>query len=368
MIVRNESAVIERCIGSVRELIDTWVICDTGSEDGTQEIIRRALADVPGTLHEVEWRNFGHNRTELARLARGAADYLLMLDADDTIRVVEPMPETLTADSYLIQHSGEMEFYLKRLVRSEKTWTYVGATHEYPMTEEQDDEQRLNALVIDHHADGGARAAKFERDAQLLEEELERDASSERSVFYLAQTYRDMDKKQQAVELYRRRAGMGGFAEEVFYSLYQAGVLLAELDEWPLGMQMLIAAFEYRPSRIEPLYELSSRLRMREEYETAHLFATRGVGRPVPTDVLFLHPWIYRWGMLFEYSITSYWTGQSKVALRACNALLAMPDLPPTYREQTKANKRFCLQRVTQATAERRGPGTSTPLPTPRRR
>ena len=31
---------------------------------------------------------------------------------------------------------------------------------------------------------------------------------------------------------------------------------------------------------------------------------------PVPDDDLFVSPWIYRWGLLFEYSITSYWVGE----------------------------------------------------------
>ena len=44
MIVKNEAPVIRRCLDSVRSLIDTWVIVDTGSSDGTQQIIRELLA------------------------------------------------------------------------------------------------------------------------------------------------------------------------------------------------------------------------------------------------------------------------------------------------------------------------------------
>ena len=82
MIVRDEAAVIERCLASVRDHIDTWVICDTGSTDGTQDLVRTALSGIPGELHERPWVDFGHNRTELLRLARGKADFLLLLDAD----------------------------------------------------------------------------------------------------------------------------------------------------------------------------------------------------------------------------------------------------------------------------------------------
>ena len=105
MIVRNEAAILPRCLRSVRPLIDAWVICDTGSSDGTQEVIARELADVPGELHETTWVDFGHNRSELLELARGGADYLLLLDADMTVRVDATLPE-LSADAYLLREAG----------------------------------------------------------------------------------------------------------------------------------------------------------------------------------------------------------------------------------------------------------------------
>jgi len=48
MIVKDEADVLERCFDSCRGLIDRWVICDTGSTDGTQDLIRRALAPTRG--------------------------------------------------------------------------------------------------------------------------------------------------------------------------------------------------------------------------------------------------------------------------------------------------------------------------------
>lgn len=59
MIVKNESAVIRRVLQSAIPHIDSWVICDTGSTDGTQDLIRETLKDIPGELHEVPWVNFG---------------------------------------------------------------------------------------------------------------------------------------------------------------------------------------------------------------------------------------------------------------------------------------------------------------------
>src|SRR5690242_19150411 len=76
MIVKNESAVIRRCIDSVRPLIDYWVIVDTGSTDGTQKIIKNHLKDIPGELYQRPWKNFEHNRNEALTLAKGKSDYI----------------------------------------------------------------------------------------------------------------------------------------------------------------------------------------------------------------------------------------------------------------------------------------------------
>ncbi|ALC21604.1 UNVERIFIED_CONTAM: glycosyltransferase involved in cell wall biosynthesis [Streptomyces graminofaciens] len=345
MIVKNESGVIERCLASARGLIDTWVISDTGSTDGTQDLIRKALDGIPGELHEEPWVNFGHNRSLNIRHARGKADYLLLLDADLVVRQDAPLPR-LTADSYMLRHEGALEYRIKRLVRGSLPWRYEGVTHEYLTADRKDQQQNLDALVIEDHADGGSRHDKFERDARLLGDELERDPSNTRTVFYLAQTMRDMGRTAEAIELYERRAAMGGWAEEVYYALLQAGVLRARSDDWPGAMDALSRAWESRPERLEACYELASRLRGMGRHRAAHAFASAGLDRPQPDDVLFTQPWVYRWGLLFEFSITAYWVGEYGASLRACDRLLAMPDLPEAFRKQTAANRRFAQVRI----------------------
>ncbi|WP_101386658.1 glycosyltransferase [Streptomyces sp. TLI_146] len=365
MIVKNEARVIERCLASVRDLIDTWVISDTGSTDGTQELIRAALDGVPGELWEEPWVNFGHNRTLNLAHARNKADYLLLLDADLVVRQDGPLPD-LTADAYMLRHEGDTSYRIKRLVRADFDWYYEGVTHEYLTCDRTTGQENLDALAIRDFADGGSRHDKFERDARLLGAELERDPDNHRTVFYLAQTMRDMGRTDEAIRLYQRRAEMGGWVEEVYYALLQVGVLRAESGDWPSAMDALVRAWEVRPERLEACYELASRLRTMGRHQSAHAFVCAGLDRAAPQDILFTQPWVYRWGLLFEFSITAYWTGDFAASLRACDRLLALPDLPELYRKQTRANRRFAEERLAGAAARAaagRGAGAAVPAP-----
>src|SRR5476651_1672927 len=75
MIVKNESQVIEKCLASVKPLIDYWVIVDTGSDDDTKEKIKAFMQGIPGELHEKPWVNFAHNRNEALTLVKNKGDY-----------------------------------------------------------------------------------------------------------------------------------------------------------------------------------------------------------------------------------------------------------------------------------------------------
>jgi tetratricopeptide (TPR) repeat protein len=377
MIVKDEIASLERCFDSCRELIDHWVICDTGSTDGTQELIRRELAGIPGELHERRWIDFGHNRSELMKLARGRGEYLLLLDADWTVAVEPGALDDLVADSYLIRHTGEVEFHNKRLVSGRLDWHYTGATHEYISSDAERTCERLAGVVIHVHSVGGLRTGRWRRDAELLEAELERDPTNARAVFYLAQTHRDIGsesgdetKLALALENYRRRAELGGWAEEVYVARYQVGVLSARLGDWPAAVDAFLTAWEQRPARLEAVHNLAVGLRERGLYRVAHRFTRLAAEErplPVPDDILFVAPWIYEWGMLFEYSITAYWCGEWSASILACKRLLAIDSLPEPHRRQTRVNLRHAFrERVRQAAAQpppppRRLPHTGTP-------
>lgn len=291
MIVRDEAKVIERCLASVSHLIDHWVICDTGSVDGTPDVIAKALADVPGVLHHTEWRDFGHNRSELLRRARGTADYLLLLDADQTLHEVGPLPE-LTSDVYRLRHEGSVEYDVGRLVRGDLPFYFKGRTHEYLTCDEPTSHSLLASWRVVHFADGGARADKFERDRRLLQLSLDEDPDDERTVFYLAQTLDALGETDQAIALFNRRAEMGGFEEEAWFAQTRAATLLGRTDP-AAAIGKLLACWERRPTRIEPLHEAAVLAEAQQWWRVMHTVTLPGLSVHSPDDILFVRRGLY---------------------------------------------------------------------------
>jgi glycosyltransferase involved in cell wall biosynthesis len=351
MIVKNEAHVITRCLESVRPLISSWVIVDTGSTDGTQDIIRLYLKGLPGELHERPWKDFGHNRTEALELARGKADYVLVMDADDLL-VVPPaftMPE-LSLDSYKLRITdGNTDYLRTHIFRSDLDFRYTGVLHELLTSAKPRNEGRIDGLVYRRIRDG-ARSAdpdKYRKDAAVLEAALKAEPGNARYAFYLAQSWRDAGELEKSRAAYAKRAQMPGFEEEAWYSLYQVAQLSARLgksDDEVVGAYL--RAFERRPSRAEPLCYLAVCLRERKRIVAALPFARLASEIPRPDDILFLDAGVYAWRAKDEFAVAAYWVGRYKEALDTNLQLLAGGALPASERERVEKNIGHCRSKL----------------------
>ncbi|MGV1006948.1 MAG: glycosyltransferase, partial [Candidatus Nanopelagicales bacterium] len=290
MIVRNEAHVIHELLDSVAPLIHSWVIVDTGSEDGTQDKIRDQMASlgIPGELYERPWRNFGHNRSEALELAQGHADYIWVMDADDLLVGTVDFTE-LNADACQMRiESPGVTYWRRQIFRDGVPWRYEGVVHEYAVCDVPHSEQRLDGQYsVQSRRIGGRNLDpnKYRRDIDLLLAEVERNPDDTRSVFYIARSYNSLADWVNARDWYMRRAAMGGWEEEIFYSLWRTATAMHMLGEpWPQVQEAYLRAWEYRPSRAEPLHDIAVHYRENGRYVLGHLFAQRAAQIPCPPE------------------------------------------------------------------------------------
>jgi glycosyltransferase involved in cell wall biosynthesis len=353
MIVKNEAPVIRRCLGSVRPLIDSWLIVDTGSTDGTQDVVRAALADLPGELHERPWRDFATNRTEALQLARQHGDYTLIIDADDALELPEDfrMP-ALSADSYTVDIAFNAIRYVRpQLVRAALPWCYRGVLHEFLDCDGAGSSGHLPILLRIN--DDGARRRDpqtHRNDAAILAQALTTETDSllrSRYTFYLAQSWRDCGEREKAIEAYLARAIMGHWDQEIFVSLYEAAKLM---DAVGRDVEEIIATYlrasNACPARAEALHAASRLCRLRGDHARGHAFAARAVAIDMPTAGLFVESWVYHYGARDEFAVNAYWIGRYRDCLDASLRALESGHVPAAEQPRFLQNARFALDKL----------------------
>ena len=356
MIVKNEAPVIRRCLASVRSLVDHWVIVDTGSTDGTQAIVREAMAGLPGTLVERPWKDFGHNRSEALALARPHGDYSLVIDADDALDLPAGFARpALTADSYSIDiQDASIAYRRTQIVRNTLPWVYRGVLHEFMACDAAESAEHLPIIMRRNH-DGARRKdpQTYRRDAAVLERALAEETDPflvSRYTFYLAQSYRDCHEPQKAIEQYLRRADLGFWTDEIYVGLTTAAQLMAGLgrpDEEVLATFRRATAVN--PARAEARHHASRHCRLKNRFADGFAAAADGLHLTPPADGLFVETWVYDYGLRDEYAVNAYWAGHHRECLSACLDLLARAALPQGMRERVVANARFALDKLVPA-------------------
>ena len=352
MIVKDEAHIIQRCLESVKPLIDSYVIHDTGSTDGTQDVIRTVMGDIPGQVTSRPWANFSENRNQALDEARLRGEFVLIMDADDWLEIDGRVPPIGDHDVYNLEiRSGSLSFHRPLLVRSTLPARFVGAVHEF-LEVSQDHVGVLKRAFV-HSTRDGARSsnpAKYRRDALLLEGEHIREPENTRTVFYLAQSYRDAGDNELALRYYDRRVKMPhGWADEGWYSLYQIGAIRERMGIFSheSSVAAYLRAFEFMPDRAEPLYRAAMLHQNRSEYATSHMLLERAarIQKPAVTR-LYVEPEVYDVQVPMELAVASYYVDDHAAAVRLNKTLLHGSKLNPGQRETVKRNLAFSAPHV----------------------
>lgn len=151
MIVKNEEAVLQRCLDSIVDLMDEIIIVDTGSTDHTKEIARQYT----NFVYDYEWQN-DFSAARNFSFSKATMDYIYAADADEILddenraRFVQ-LKNALLPEIEIVQmkYCNQLEYnttynfdeeYRPKLYKRLRTFEWVEPVHEMV---------RLDPIVFD---------------------------------------------------------------------------------------------------------------------------------------------------------------------------------------------------------------------------
>lgn len=374
-ICKDESPVIEKMLESAKGIVDLIVVNDTGSTDGTQQIIKNfgEKYGIPTYVFERPFDDFEKSRNHAMQMLRETVKGLgwnpeqvhgFWFDCDETL-VIDPKftKSQFTKDLYMINtYIGQMKYTRNTFFKVSKPFRWYGPVHEFIVCDEQNITSGLAENIhVDVKMTGnswmGDIAEKYASHSYKLEAYINKNRQDPRWIFYTAQSWHDAasikDNKEEnderlrrSLKYYRERVSRtDGYAEEIYYAQYRIGTIMRILeDPWHLTMMELLKAYQIDPLRGESIKVIIDHYLQMGEWHMAYLYSkfakTTFHGKnPYPTRLLFVDEATYVWKFAEAHAAAAFYTGRMDEAKQTYQEIVAITKTHPQYFTPDDLNK-----------------------------
>jgi glycosyltransferase involved in cell wall biosynthesis len=276
MIVKNEEAVLGRCLDSVKDAVDEIIIVDTGSSDKTKEIARRYTDKVLDFAWIDDFsaaRNYSFEQATM--------DFQMWLDADDIIPESElkkliKLKNELAPDVDMVAMKYHTHFdengvpiltsTRERLLRTSKKFRWQDPVHEcIPLCG--------NVLYSDI-AVWHKKPPKTEVSTRNLDiyEALEAQGKpfSPRQIYYFARELKDHGRYAKAAYYFEKFLdGKQGWAEDNIATCFNLSFCYQKLNDEQKVLPVLLKSFAFGGPRAEICCEIGYYYKRKAYYQTA---------------------------------------------------------------------------------------------------
>lgn len=336
MIVKDEAEILETCLGSVRGIVDEFVVVDTGSTDQTREIIARY-----GAVHETPFVNFVETKNKALSLA--TADYVLFMDADERVyqglaqikayaeQGVDCLTCLITEGATGDDASVGNQYLRARMWKNDGRWAFSGPfVHEYIAGPENAHTVIDRSILVRHEHLKSTKAAtsaeRFSKYTQLLKSYLnEVNPDDARALFYLARTYKDLGQNLAAVSVYKHylRVPNNTFIDERWQAAHDISLCYFMEGEHDKALEYCGIALSIDNRRAESHTLQGDILFQQQEYQQAIEHYKQALSMPMPEVSLFCDPKAYTSYPREQTALASYRLGLFRDAEEVYRGLLS---------------------------------------------
>ena len=201
IIVKDDAKGLDRCLNSVKDVLDEIIIVDTGSTDNTKEVAYKYTDKV----YDFEWiddfaaaRNFSFSKC--------TKDYILWLDSDDEvkkedcdkIRNLDYTDKDMIVCDYVYSHDehdrGIDIVPRERIIKRSLSLKWVGEIHECIILTNN---YYRSDIKIHHYKTKG----NSDRNLRMLERIIKKNPNDARNTYYLGKEYYGFGEIDKAIEM-----------------------------------------------------------------------------------------------------------------------------------------------------------------------
>lgn len=268
MIVKNEENVLDRCLGSVKDIVDEIIIVDTGSTDSTVKIAEKYNAKI----FYYKWDNSFSNARNCS-IKNAAKDWILIMDADDEFekRDTDKLLKLVNDKSsntnvYFLEtlsycgddpNNGDTTMNLNvRLIRNRMGYKFTGNIHEQIMRSPEDNNKtdaiKIGDIRFYHYGylNKVVEAKdKRKRNMGLIQKELDKDPHNSFMLFNMGNEYYAMKDCKQALEYYMKSYEkfnpIEGFSSKLILRIVSCNQIVGNFQE---EYKFIDRGLEYYPN------------------------------------------------------------------------------------------------------------------------
>ena len=220
MIVRNSGDILRTCLRENKKFIDRWTILDTGSTDNTKEIINSELSDIDGNLYEEPFVDFAHSRNRSLELSSKSCKYTIILDDSYILHGGQKLRQILSKSKQSCfslnignYHNNflQNEYSSIRIIKSSENLKYKYRVHEHIDVNKKnvhdiiDSEIFINDIESTEHINRSSN--RNNKDIQFLLLDNKDYPNDLRVIYYLAKTYYNLEKYNEALSYFKKLKG-----------------------------------------------------------------------------------------------------------------------------------------------------------------
>jgi glycosyltransferase involved in cell wall biosynthesis len=360
LIVRDEIDQIENCLRSIRPYVEEICIVDTGSTDGTLEVVKK-YAD--------KWESYSGCNDSDGRIADFAdarnrsfslasKNWVLWVDGDDEVKNAEALEgiikkyDDLSRNKLVVamfpyeyshDHHGNVNCYLyrERLISNKRSMRWVGQVHEVMIPDHEVGSEfiKLDDVIIVHRRDDKKKKPSTDRNLRILKDMYSKSGDSDvRTLHYLALEHGYVNNFGEAIRLHKRYIELSGWDDEKYSSYLKIADHYHKMDSIDDAIHWALSATLVKEEWGEAYfllgkcyYTLAQKGGKDEEknWKKSINFINLGLGCKPTDTILFIDQTERNYGIHYYLNFALHKIGRTLEALESVNKALAFVPHDP---------------------------------------